>query len=171
MARKVFTSDTASAPFSSAARAKDDTLVTFGVSLGMSGSVVAFRTAATTSAVLARLQPNWMPPSLMFGHEMFSSSAATPSTSDRMRETSTYSSIELPHTLTMTTAPRRRSSGIFSRMNRCTPMPCRPIALSMPEGVSTIRGGGCPSRSFRNRPFTTTAPSDDRSTMSAYSRP
>ena len=41
MARNVFTSDTASAPFSSAARANDDTLVTLGVSFGMSGSVVA----------------------------------------------------------------------------------------------------------------------------------
>ena len=29
-------------------------------------------------------------------------------------------------------------------MKRCTPMPCRPIAFSMPDGVSTMRGGGVP---------------------------
>ena len=38
-------------------------------------------------------------------------------------------------------------------MKRCTPMPCRPIALSMPDGVSTIRGGGCPSRSGEEQPL------------------
>ena len=79
IARNVLTSDTASAPASSAARANDATSVTFGVSLGMIGSVVTLRTALTTSCVPCRLQPNWMPPSLMFGHEMFSSIAATPS--------------------------------------------------------------------------------------------
>ena len=93
IARNVLTSDTASAPASSAARANDATSVTFGVSLGISGSRVALRTAATTSCAAGRLQPNWMPPSLMFGHEMFSSMAATPSASERMRDTSAYSSI------------------------------------------------------------------------------
>jgi len=32
----------------------------------------------------------------MFGHEMFSSSAATPSASDRMRASSAYSAMSLP---------------------------------------------------------------------------
>ena len=79
IARNVLTSETASAPASSAARANEATSVTFGVSLGISGRVVTLRTAAVTCAVPARLHPNWMPPSLMFGHEMFSSMAATPS--------------------------------------------------------------------------------------------
>ena len=107
IARNVLTSDTASAPASSAARANDATSVTFGVSFGMSGSRVTLRTALTTSNVPVRLQPNWMPPSLMFGQEMFSSMAATPSASDRMRDTSTYSSSVVPQTLTMTVAPAR----------------------------------------------------------------
>ena len=51
MARNVLTSDTASAPASSAARANDATSVTFGVSFGMIGSVVTLRTALTTSRV------------------------------------------------------------------------------------------------------------------------
>ena len=39
-------------------------------------------------------------------------------------------------------------------------MPCRPMAFSMPAGVSTMRGGGWPSRSARNSPLTATPPSD-----------
>src|SRR6266540_3987889 len=49
IARNVFTSDTASAPASSAARANEATSVTFGVSFGMTGSRVTFRTALVTS--------------------------------------------------------------------------------------------------------------------------
>ena len=48
MARKVLTSEMASAPASSAARANDAGEVTFGVSLGMTGSRVTLRTALTT---------------------------------------------------------------------------------------------------------------------------
>jgi len=111
-------SDTASAPASSAARANGATLVTLGVSFGMTGSVVTFRTALTTSCVPVRLHPNSMPPSLMFGHEMLSSIAPTPSASERMRAISQYSAIVEPQMLTKTVAPRRRSSGSFSATNR-----------------------------------------------------
>ena len=68
-----------------------------------------------------------------------------------MRDTSTYSSIVVPQTLTITVAPRARSSGIFSSMKRRAPIPCRPIAFSMPDGVSTMRGAGCPSRAFEKQ--------------------
>ena len=56
--------------------------------LGNHRQRVTLRTPLTTSWVPCRLQPNWMPPSLMFGQEMFSSIAATPSWSDRTRATS-----------------------------------------------------------------------------------
>ena len=102
---------------------------------------------------------------------MFSSIAATPSASDSTRATSAYSSSVVPQMLTMVRAPRSRSSGSFSRTKRWTPMPCRPIAFSMPAGVSAIRGGGWPWRSLRKRPLTATPPSDERSTTSSYSRP
>src|SRR3984893_4490533 len=171
MARNVLTRDTASAPASSAARANDATSVTFGVSLGITGNRVTFRTALTTANVPVRLQPKVIPPSLMFGHEMLSSMAATPSASDRMRASSTYSSMVVPQMLTMTVACLTRSSGSFSSTNRWTPMPCSPMAFSMPAGVSTIRGGGWPSRAVRNSPLTATPPSEARSTVSAYSTP
>ena len=171
IARNVLTSDTASAPPSSAARANEGTSVTFGVSFGITGRRVTLRTALTTSYVPFRLQPNWMPPSLMLGHEMFSSMAPTPSASDRMRDTSTYSSSVVPQTFTTTVALRARSSGNFSLTNRRTPMPCNPMAFNIPAGVSTMRGAACPSRSDRKSPLTAIAPSDERSTTSAYSTP
>ena len=71
------------------------------------------RTALTTSNVPGRLQPNVMPPSLMFGHEMFSSRAATPSASDRIRASSTYSSSVVPQTLTMHGGAARAQLGQF----------------------------------------------------------
>ena len=43
--------------------------------------------------------------------------------------------------LTTTVAPSRRSSGSLSATKRWTPIPCSPIAFSMPAGVSTMRGG------------------------------
>ena len=171
IARKVLTSETASAPASSAARANDATSVTLGVSFGMTGSGVARRTAATTSCAPCRLQPNVMPPSLMLGQEMLSSSAATPGASDRIRASSAYSCTVVPQMFTITTARWSRSGGSRSSMKRRTPIPCNPMAFSMPLGVSTMRGGACPWRSSRNRPFTAMAPSVERSTTSAYSVP
>src|SRR5262245_15365209 len=73
--------------------------------------------------------------------------------------------------LTITVARSCRSSGSFSRMKRWTPIPCRPIAFSMPDGVSTMRSGGWPSRSLRKSPLVTNAPSVVRSTAPAYSSP
>ena len=58
IARKVFTSDTASAPASSEARANEATSVTLGVNFGMTGRCVTFFTALTTSKVPCRLHPN-----------------------------------------------------------------------------------------------------------------
>ena len=46
---------------------------------GLTGNDVTFRTALTTSCVPVRLQPKVIPPCLMFGQEMLSSIAATPS--------------------------------------------------------------------------------------------
>ena len=111
IARNVLTSEIASAPASSAARANDATSVTFGVSFGITGSRVTLRTALTTSCVPGSEQPKVMPPSLMFGQEMFSSIAWTPSASERMRASSTYSSIVVPQMLTKTIGPARAQLG------------------------------------------------------------
>ena len=105
---------------------------------------------STTSNVPARLQPNWMPPSLMLGQEMFSSMAATPSASDRIRDTSTYSSIVVPQTLTMTVARRgpqlrqllvRRSGGRRCPAGRSRSA-CRPAfrRCAAPDALRARRG-------------------------------
>ncbi len=108
-----------------------------------------------------------MPPSLMFGHEMFSSIAATPSASDRTFATSTYSSSVVPQMLTNTVAPAARSSGRRSRTKRWTPMPCRPMAFSMPAGVSTMRVGRVAFALGEEQALDATPPSEARSTTAA----
>src|SRR6516162_9998281 len=54
-------------------------------------------------------------------------------------------------------------------MNDCSPQFSSPIALSIPAGVSQIRGAGLPSRGSTLRLLVTPAPSRDRSTIGAYS--
>ena len=171
IARNVLTSEMASAPASSAALAKDATSVTFGVSLGITGRRVTLRTALTTSCVPGRLQPNWMPPSLMFGQEMFSSIACTPSASDRMRATSTYSSSVVPQMLTMTTARARAQLG--------QALGDEPVHADALQADGVQHAGRRFDDARRRMPFalgeeqplTATPPSDARSTTSAYSTP
>src|SRR4030066_43139 len=55
-------------------------------------------------------------------------------------------------------APASSRRGTTSPMNRSTPMFCRPIALSIPDAVSTMRPGGFPGVGARDSPFMTTAP-------------
>src|SRR5512143_1899730 len=72
---------------------------------------------------------------------------------------------------TMTAVSNRLRKGSLSRRNTSTPGFSRPIAFSMPDGVSQMRGGGLPWIGFRDIPFTITPPSRFRSTNSANSSP
>ena len=172
IARNVLTSDTASAPASSAARANDATSVTFGVSFGITGSArhLAHGADDVERAVEAAAELDAAFLDVRAGDVQLDARRRLPRPTGCATPRRTRRCV-VPQTLTITVAPRARSSGSFSSMNRCAPMPCRPIAFSMPDGVSTIRGAGCPSRSLRNSPFDTIAPSVDRSTTSAYSTP
>src|SRR5260370_990347 len=76
--------DTASAPAASTARATATMSVTFGVSLTISGSRVTARTAEVSSAARSGSTPTGRPLATC-GHEMFSSSPATPGTPARRR--------------------------------------------------------------------------------------
>ena len=62
-------SEIASAPHSSAARAKAAISLTFGASFGITGRRVAARTRSTTRRNMSRCTPKARLPSLMFGHE------------------------------------------------------------------------------------------------------
>ena len=123
---------------------------------------MTLRTALTTSCVPVRLHPNVMPPSLMFGHEMLSSIAATPSSSDRMRATSQYSSMRRAADVDDDHgAPIAQLRQLLARRTGARRCPAGRSRSACRTGVSTMRGGGCPSRSARNSPLTATPPSDD----------
>jgi hypothetical protein len=80
---------------------------------------------------------------------MLISTPATPSAWSTMRVTSAYSSTVSPQTLTSTAVSYARSTGRTFSTKARTPTPCRPIALSSPDGVSTMRGVAQPSRGAR----------------------
>jgi len=145
--------------------------VTLGVSFTMRGRRLARLMPSTTRAAASGSAPNESPPSSTLGQEMLASKAATPGAPSSLRATSAYSSQVRPTTLTMTGTPRRASQGRSSASRRSTPGFSSPMELSIPAGVSTVRGGGFPGQGSRDVPFTTTAPRAVRSTRSAYSRP
>jgi len=69
----VFINDNASAPALSAAFAISVICVTFGESLTIKGVFVAFRHAETSFSVSLESIPKAIPPSFIFGHDIFSS--------------------------------------------------------------------------------------------------
>ncbi len=87
-ATKVFTSERASAPDSSAAFASGSMRATLGESFTISGRRAILRTALTTSASKAGSLEKKIPPCLVLGHETLSSYAAMPSASSSTRTTS-----------------------------------------------------------------------------------
>ena len=66
---------------------------------------------------------------------------------------------ELPAIETTARAPCSSSHGRSLSRKASMPGPCRPIELSMPLGVSAIRGVGRPERGLRMMDLVTTAPS------------
>ena len=99
-------------------------------------------------------QPKFLPPAWTLGQEMLTSRMATWSTSFSFRQFSVYSSREKPPTLAI-----RGPWKIFAMwgtswaMTASMPGFCSPTALSIPPGVSAIRGWGLPSRGWAVVPF------------------
>ena len=63
-----------------------------------------------------------------------------------------------PETFAIKRVSEKSSPGSISSTTRSTPGFCRPMALSMPSGVSYTRCGGLPSRICPVVPFRQTAP-------------
>jgi hypothetical protein len=63
----------------------------------------------------------------------------------------------------MTAVSRQGRKGSLSLRKVSTPQFCRPMALSMPHGVSATRGMGLPSRGLSDRPLTQMPPRSRRS--------
>ena len=55
---------------------------------------------------------------------------------------------DVPAMLTMRPVLSVARGGTFSAMNASMPGLVRPMALSMPDGVSAVRGGGLPARGW-----------------------
>ena len=168
---RVLISDSASAPASTQACAMATMSVTLGESLTISGFLVTARQALTTLAAHAGSVPKTIPPCLTLGHEMFISSAAISGISSRRRAISAYSSMVPPKKLAIAGVSTERRKGTLLAMKASMPTFCRPMALSIPPGVSTIRGVGLPARGLRHSPLVTKAPIVRKSTCSANSWP
>ena len=97
--------------------------------------------------------------------------AVTPAASDSLAASSAYSSTLPPAIDTTARAPRDSSHGRSRCRKASIPGPCRPIELSIPLGVSAIRGVGRPARGASITDLVTTAPILATSKNWASSRP
>ena len=166
----VLISVTASAPPSAAPRATAAMSLTLGVSLAITGRLVAARTPATTSRQVAGSLPR-STPWLTLGQETLSSRAAIPATPSSRRASATNSAAFAPAMLTITGAPQpARNGNCFSR-KASTPSLSRPIELSRPEAVSTVRQGTLPFRGSGVIVLGTIPPSRARSMKPVISLP
>ena len=147
-----------SAPAASAARATPQMSATCGDNFTSTGKPVRSRTAATMASVVAASSPTTRPPSHTFGHETFNSKPLTPGTVS-------------PAMLTMTGTSHCSQIGAFSLITLRTPMFWRPMALSIPAGVSATRGPRSPARGRNVMLLQTMAPSFWMSNSVAYSVP
>jgi hypothetical protein len=102
---------------------------------------------------------------------MFTSIAVTPAASESRPASSAYSSTVPPAMDTTARAPLDSSQGRSRCRNASMPGPCRPIELSIPLGVSAIRGVGRPARGASITDLVTTAPILETSKNWASSRP
>ena len=121
--------------------------VTSGESLastGMPGSVLR-RTAVTTSAAETGSHANTCPRSSTFGQEMLTSMAATSATWRSLDASSGVLVDGAAGDRDDARAPRcPQPREVLARGSASMPGPCRPIELSMPLGVSAMRGVGRP---------------------------
>ncbi len=124
-----------------------------------------------TAAEESGLQANTWPRCSTFGQEMLTSIAVTPAASDSRPARSAYSATVPPAMDTTARAPLDSSQGRSRCRNASMPGPCRPIELSMPLGVSAIRGVGRPDRGLSMTDLVTIAPILDTSMNCASSRP
>jgi len=115
--------------------------------------------------------PKAIPPCLTLGHDILISYPQTSRHSSRRLSTARYSSSVDPATFGMMAQGNFDKKGIFSLINRSTPTLARPIELSMPDGVSTIRGISFPGRGFRVTALVNKAPMTEKSMSFSYSLP
>ena len=160
MPSSVLIIDTPSTPASTTLEAISTMSVTSGDSFAKIGDslVHSWRTVEMTSAAEYGLHANTCPRLSTFGQEIFTSSPPIPSTSFRMRASSPNSSTLFPaiETIVVTLFSRSQAKSFSKKLSM--PGPCNPIELSMPLGVSAMRGVARPDRAFFIMLLVTTAP-------------
>ena len=144
--RTVLISASASAPASTTPRAIAGKSVTSGESFAMIGSSppIVFRTPSMTRRDASGSQAKTRPRFSTLGQLMFTSTALIPEIDRNLRARVEYSSIVSPAIETITRAFCSSNQGTSLARKASIPGPCSPIELSIPEGVSAIRGVGRP---------------------------
>ena len=146
-----------------------DDVRTFGESFTISGRLVTASQARVTAAAEAGVVGEEAAAVADVGQEMLTSSPAMPGTPSRV-PASSNSAIDSPEMLAMTGTRPARPDRRLVRTTPRRPRFWRPIAFSIPAGVSAIRGSGC-RRAATVMPFEQIAPSRWMSTSGWYSVP
>src|SRR5450631_4187410 len=176
MASRVLIIVSPSAPAFTQARAISTMSVTSGLSLAKTGMLrgSCSRTRAMTLADDSGSQAKTSPRLATSGQEMLTSTPTTASNagdSRRAAATSANSPAVFPAMETSTRAPTDLSHTRSPEANSAIPGPCRPIELSIPLGVSAIRGVPRPDRGSASTVLVTKAPSSAMSKKRCSSRP
>ena len=125
--------------------------------IGISPPMVR-RTPSITRREASGSQAKTIPRFSTLGQEILTSSALIPETDRTFRARVAYSSTVSPAMETITRDFCSTSHGTSFARKASIPGPCNPIELSMPDGVSAIRGVGLPYRGLFITDFVTTAP-------------
>ena len=139
MPRSVSISETASAPWASAAAATSAGDAQLGVNLTISGFAVRARTASSRRASSPGSAPN-IKPVLTLGHETLSSSAVTSSRSPTVRPARATSSWAPPITLTISGTGSSASSGQVVAQEAVQSLVGQPDRVEQSAGSSYSRG-------------------------------
>ena len=134
--------------------------VTSGDNLAIMGSSppIFLRTLSITALAVSGWHAKTWPRFSTFGQEMFTSIALIPWTARNLLAKTPYSSTLSPAIDTTTLELLATNQGMSFSRNTSMPGPCKPIELSMPLGVSAIRGVIRPVRGLLIMDFVTTAP-------------
>ena len=162
-----------SAPASTTPFAIDTRSVTSGDNFAMMGSSppIVLRTPSITRLDASGSHAKTRPRFSTLGQEMFTSIALIPDTERSFRASVEYSSTVSPAIETIMRAFCSAKYGTSLARKASIPGPCKPIELSIPLGVSAIRGVGRPARGLDITDLVTTPPISLRGKNCANSRP
>ena len=173
MPRTVLINAKPSAPASTTPRAIETKSVTSGDNLAIIGSSppIVRRTPSMTRRDASGSHAKTKPRFSTLGQEMLTSIALMPDTERNLRARVEYSSTVSPAIETIIRAFCSVRYGISFAMKASIPGPCSPIELSIPLGVSAMRGVARPGRTLDITDLVTIPPISRNGKNCANSRP